>query len=95
VFKTNPEGTKIEHAIFWLQVTEPTEDAFWLLESDPLEEWELEEEETEYWELEESGGSEYMSIEDTDIPKNIYPNVDSNEKFYIIQEDDFREPEYE
>jgi hypothetical protein len=95
VFETNPDGTKIENCIFWLQITEPTSAAYWLLEEDPEVEWELEETEIDFWELEESEGPAFASIEDTAIPRNIYSSVDSEERFYIIQEDDFREPEYE
>lgn len=95
VFETNPDGTKIEHCIFWLQAVDPTTGAYWLLEEDAAEEWELEESIVDYWELEESGGPAYMSIEDTVIPKNIYKNTDTETEFYIIQEDEFREPEYE
>lgn len=94
VFETNPDGTKIEHCIFWLQITEPTEPAYWLVEEDPDAEWELEED-SEFWELEESEGSAFASIEDAVIPKNIYKNTNVDEEFYIIQEDDFREPELE
>lgn len=93
VFETNPDGTKIQKIILFLQVTSPTAEAFWLLEEDPEAEWELEESLTDFWELEESQGSEYMEINDTTIPRNIYSNVDSDEKFYTVQEDDFGEPE--
>jgi hypothetical protein len=89
VFETNPDGTKVEHCIFWLQITSPTQ------EEDPEAEWELEEGAGEFWELEESSGPAFASIEDAVIPKNIYKNTNVNEEFYIIQEDDFREPEYE
>lgn len=92
VFETNPDGTKLERCIFFLQITEPTDEAYWLVEEDPEAEWELEEG-AEFWELEESQGPEFMSIEDETIPKNIFPNVNSDDNFYIIQEDDFQEPE--
>lgn len=95
VFETNPDGTKIEHCIFWLEITEPTQSGFWLLEEDPEEEWELEETEIDFWELEESGGPAFAVIEDATIPKNIYSSVNSAVNFYVIQEDDFREPEHE
>jgi hypothetical protein len=95
VFETNPDGTKLEYCIFWLEITEPTPEMYWLLEEDPAEEWELEESVVDYWELEESGGPAGASIEDTTIPRNIFKNTNVAEEFYIIQEDDFREPEYE
>jgi hypothetical protein len=95
VFETNPDGTKLEYCIFWLEIIDPTEEAFWLLEEGVDEEWELEEDGTGGWLLEESSGASGGFIQDTTIPKNIYSNVDSDEKFYIIQEDDFREPEDE
>lgn len=95
VFETNPDGTKIEYCIFWLQAEDLTPEAYWLLEENAAEEWELEESIVDYWELEESTGPALMGIEDTTIPKNIYSSVDSAEKFYIVQEDNFREPENE
>lgn len=95
VFETNPDGTKIEHCIFWLHITEPTVSGFWLLEEDPEAEWELEETEIDFWELEESDGPEFASIEDATIPRNIWKNTNVAEEFYIVQEDDFREPENE
>lgn len=95
VFETNPDGTKIEHCIFWLELNDPSEEMFWLLEEGVDEEYELEEDDTGGWLLEESGGPGGMAIQDTVIPRNIYSSVDSDEKFYIIQEDDFREPELE
>jgi hypothetical protein len=91
VFETNPDGTKIERIILFLEITEPTDGAYWLLEEDPEAEWELEEDE-EFWELEESDGPSFASIEDEAIPRNIYPDVNSYTNFYVIQEDDFEEP---
>jgi hypothetical protein len=94
VFETNPTETKIERIVFYLQITEPTSSGYWLLESDPEEELELEEGDG-FWELEESGGPEFMSIQDEVIPKNIYPNRNSDDNFYTIQFDDFEEPDNE
>lgn len=94
VFETNPDGTLIQKAVFYLEITEPTEEAYWLLESDPEEEWELEED-ASFWELEESQGPEFLSIEDETIPKNIYPDRSSDDNFYSIQFDDFEEPDNE
>lgn len=94
VFETNPDGTKIERCIFWLELTDPDLGDFWLLEEGTDEMWELEVE-GGGWLLEEDTGIPEISIQDTDIPKNIYSSVNSDEDFYIIQEDDFREPEYE
>lgn len=94
VFETNPDGTLIQRAIFYLQITEPTEGAYWLLESDPEEEWALEEDDG-FWELEESGGPAFMSIQDEPIAKNIYPDRNSDDNFYTIQFDDFEEPDNE
>lgn len=93
VFETNPTETKIERTVFFLEITEPSEAAYWLLEEDPEAEWELEESLTDFWELEESQGPEYLSIQDETIPRNIYPDRNSDDNFYTIQEDDFREPE--
>jgi hypothetical protein len=90
VFRTNPTGEEDLYCILFLEVGAPTEEAAWLLETDV--EYELEED-TEFWLLEESGGSEYLELEDVTIPKNIYPDVNSDDDFYVIQEDDFGEPE--
>lgn len=92
VFETNPDGTKIEKIVFFLEITEPAEESYWLLEEDPEAEWELEED-AEFWELEESQGPDFLSIMDEPIPKNVFPDRNSDDNFYVIQEDDFGEPQ--
>lgn len=83
IFTSNPTGSKVEHSILYVDVVSDLE---YLLEEDGDF---LLQENGDRIILEAGDTIEDVVLSDTTLPANTYQSVDSDTKFFVIQEDDF------